>query len=172
MGQEWKVITDDAKELLRIGEVWGSRTYEITDLWVKEYAVTLRDTSPLWFDDDYPAREGAFGYRIAPSAFCTVLNPVERGEIMPQMEYFGRLCGAPEGQGRWGFAGFNSVEYDTPIQVGDSITCEVAVSDTYEKYSGDTVLVFVEIDYTMTNQNGERIGKATAGIIHRFKAPA
>jgi acyl dehydratase len=168
----WKVITEDAKKLLRIGQVWGRTQHKITDLWVREYAATLRDTNPLWFDDDYAAREGRFGRRAVPSAFVTLFNPMERHEIMPQMEYFGRLCGAPEGGGRWGFAGFNRIEYyDEPIYVGDTVTCETRVADTYEKYSKDTVLVFVEIDYTLTNQDGEKVAKATAGIIHTFAMP-
>lgn len=49
---------------------------------MREYAVALRIGDPRFFDEEYAAREGRFGYRVAPSAFCTVLNPMERREIV------------------------------------------------------------------------------------------
>lgn len=169
MSGDWKIITDEAKRLLRIGETYGTTTHEVTDPWVKEFAIALRDNNPLWFDDDYAEREGPFGYRFAPAAFFTALNPTERAEVMPHRDYFQKLQEVTGGKGSGGFAGYSEVEYyDGLIRVGDTIRCDVTVADTYEKYSSDAVLVFIVIDYTMTNQDNRKLGKATAAWIQSF----
>ena len=166
---EWKVITDAARAVLRIGESWGTTTHEITDLWLREYAVTLNDANPLWFDDAYAKRYGRFGFRFCPAAFCAVLNPAERAEIMPQMAFFGRLRGMPEGQGTWGFAAYTNADYRRPIRVGDRVTCTVRVDGVKEKeLKTGEVLVLVDIVYGMTDADGEEIGTVTAGVAHKF----
>jgi acyl dehydratase len=169
MEGESKIITEEARELLRIGDVCGRTTHKVTDLWVQEYAIALRDGNPLWLDNEYAEREGWFGYRVAPSAFFTVLNPTERGEIQWGREYFQKLREQSGRRSSGAFAAFSNVEYlDTPIRVGDTIACEASVADTYEKSGENAVLVFVEVDYVMTNQEGKKVGRATAGWITSF----
>ena len=166
---DYRVVTPEALALLRIGENWGQQTHEITDLWLKEYAVTLNDANPLWFSDAYAETYGRFGYRFCPAAFCAVLNPAERAEIMPQRLFFGRLLGMPEGEGTGGFAAYNNVQYRRPIRVGDTVTCIVHVDGVKEKQlKNGEVLVLVDIVSRMTDADGEEIGTATAGVAHRF----
>jgi acyl dehydratase len=170
MSVDYQVITPDALELLRIGESWGTLTHTVTDAWVREYAVTIRDSNPLWFDEDHATSAGGFRFQYCPAAFVTALNPAERAQISPQEQFFGRLRGLPEGQGSWGFAAYNEVEYfDRPIKVGETVELDVSVSRAYEKQSRGAVLVFVDVVYDIEGEDGAKIARATAGIAQRFE---
>ncbi len=172
---ENRIVTEEAKKLLKIGEVFATTRNTVTDKWVNQYCIALRDGNPLWLDDAYAEREGRWGYRPAPSAFFTNLNPTERGEVKGWgSEYFEKLrkdSGWRGGGG--GFAAFSEVEYfKKPIRVGDTITCEVSMADSYEKESrGGAIMVFIVVDYVMFNQDGDKIAKASAGWIRRFTEP-
>lgn len=169
MGSNWKIITDEATQLLKIGEVYGSSTNVVTDQWIKEFAIATRDSNPLWYDDEYAGESGPFGYRFAPASFFTALNPTERGEVTPHGVYFRKLNEIHNGKGSGGFAAFSEVEYhDEPIRVGDTITCDLTVRETYEKESKTAILVFIVMDYAMKNQDGKELGVATAAWIQSY----
>lgn len=170
MAEDNLLVTPEAERLLRIGESWGRLHHHVTPEWLAEYAVAIHDSNPLWFDESYAGAEGAFRFQYCPAAFATCLNPAERAEISPQMEFFGRLRGLPEGQGSWGFAAYNEVEYfDRPIKVGETVAVDVSVDRAYEKQSKGAVLVFVDVVYTITGEDGARVARAVAGIAQRFE---
>lgn len=169
MADQWRIITPEAKALLKIGEVYGSATNTITDRWLEEYAIATRDGNPLWWDGEYAVEQGPFGYRFCPAAFFTCLNPTERGEVRPHGVYFQELNEIHGGKGSGGFAAYSEVKYhDEPIRVGDTITVDLTVRDTYEKESSNSILVFCVMDYAMRNQAGADIAVATAAWIQSF----
>jgi acyl dehydratase len=168
MTAENKVITDKAIEKLRIGEVIETREFKVTDKWVKKYALAIRDPNPLWFDEEYAAREGCYDRRVAPAAFCVALNPMERG-CCPASAFWAELRGVPDDGRHWGgFAAYNEFEYEKPIYVGDRITCEVANRGCYEKQGKRGVLVVAETEYRMINQDGETVGVGVYGNMVQF----
>lgn len=172
MSEDWVIITKSAEEKLRIGELIETREYgTITDKWLKKYALSLRDTNPLYLDDEYAEKEGRFGYRIAPSAFCVVLNPMERG-CCPASAFWAELWGRPDDGKCWGgHAAYNRFEYEKPIRVGDRLRCEIRNRKCYEKHGKRGVLVAVETDYTLIDQQGETVALCTYGNMSQFPFP-
>jgi len=163
-----KVLTDAALEKLNIGELRETREFTVTDKWVKEYCLALRDPNPLWWDDEYARREGRFERRAVPAAFCVAMNPMERG-CCPASAFWAELRGVPDNGRHWGgLAAYNEFEYERPIFVGDRITCEVRNRRAYEKQGKRAVLVIAETEYRMINQNGETVGVGIYGNMVQF----
>lgn len=173
MSDEFVIITPEAVKELRIGELMGTRTFYITDKLVKKYCLSLRETNPLWLDNDYAAREGRFGKRVLPSAFCVALNPMEAGghSIKPVKPFLDVLRNDPSKDFEGAHAAYNGFEYFKPICFGDTITCEVRNRKYYEKFGKRTILVAVETEYKMIAQDGETRGVGTYGSMCQFAYP-
>jgi acyl dehydratase len=134
----------------------------VTDKVLREYALALRDPNPLWHDKGYAEREGRFARRVAPSAFCLTLNPMERVGLKPASDFWEEIFGEP-GDYWGGHAAYNRFELARPIYVGDTITTEVSNRDCYEKEGKRALLVVAESQYRMTNQDGEYVGLGIYG---------
>ena len=137
MSNDWLIITEKAKDKLRIGELVETCTFDerrtlITDKWLKLYALALRDSNPLWFDEVYAEREGRFGERVLPTAYFTLFNPMENGGACPASDFWAELRGKP---GRYwgGHAAYNRIEVKDPPRLGDKVGyCELRNRDCFE----------------------------------------
>jgi acyl dehydratase len=168
MSDEWKVLTEKAIEKLEAGKLVATREYDVTDKWVKEYALSLCDPNPLWWDGEFAEREGRFGRRVAPSGVCVAMNPMERG-LCPASAFWAELYGKPDHGHHWGgLAAYNEFEYEKPIYIGDHITLEVRNRRAYEKQGKRAVLVIAETEYRMINQDGETVGVGIYGNMVQF----
>ncbi len=167
--EERQIITDEALEKLRVGELIDTYQFTVTDKWVKKYAMTIEDPNPLWFEDEYAEREGRFGRRVAPAAFCVAMNPMEAKGCCPASAFWAELYGVPDHGHHWGgLAAYNEFEYEKPIYVGDTITCEVRNRRAYEKQGSEAVLVIAETEYKMINQDDETVGIGVYGNLVQF----
>ena len=115
------IITDKAREKLRISELIDTRTFDahrslITDKWIKLYALAIRDSNPLWFDDAYAAREGRFGERVLPTAYFTLFNPMENGGACPASDFWAELHGKP-GKYWGGHAAYNKIDSQKSLRI-------------------------------------------------------
>jgi acyl dehydratase len=177
MAEDWLLITDKAKEKLRIGELvetWTPPAHRgvITDKWLKEYALATRDPNPLWWDDEFAAREGRFGRRVAPTAFCTLFNPMEQAGLCPASAFWAEIRGVPDNGRHWGgHAAYNKVEIKRPLRLGDRVTCEIRNLDCYEKHGKQNLLVCVETEYKMFDEAGETIAVCVYGNMSQFAYP-
>lgn len=168
MSSEQKVITPAAREKLRIGELLKTFEFpQITDRWVTRYCIALHDTNPLWLDNDYAAREGRFGYRIAPGSFCVIFNPMEARGYSPASDFWAELHGKP-GTYWGGHAAYNTFEYFKPLRVGDKLKAEVRNTDCFEKQGKSSVLVCAETEYLLIDQNGEKVCSCRYGNMSHF----
>jgi hydroxyacyl-ACP dehydratase HTD2-like protein with hotdog domain len=64
-------------------------------------------------------------------------------------------------------AGETSVVFGEPILAGDLITVEKRLADMYEKEGRSGPLVFVEMEFTFTNQHGELVARENFTRIYR-----
>jgi hypothetical protein len=176
MSNDWLIITEKAKEKLRIGELidtWnppGNRAL-ITDKWSKLYALALNDDNPLWFDSEFAEREGRFGCRVLPTAYYTLFNPMEAGGRCPASDFWAELRGKP---GRYwgGHAAYNRIDAKRPIRLGDRIgTCEIRNVDCFEKMGKRTVLVCAETEYRVLDDGGQLMAVCVYGNMSQFGYP-
>jgi acyl dehydratase len=176
MSNDWLIITEKAKEKLRIGELVDTRTFDpnrslITDKWLKLYALALRDSNPLWFDDAYAKREGRFGRRVVPTAYYTLFNPMENGGACPASDFWAELHGKP---GRYwgGHAAYNKIDAKRPLRLGDRVGyCELRNRDCFEKRGKKNVLVCVETEYRVFTAEKELVAVCAYGNMSQFGYP-
>jgi hydroxyacyl-ACP dehydratase HTD2-like protein with hotdog domain len=64
-------------------------------------------------------------------------------------------------------AGETSVVLGEPIVAGDVISVEKRLADMYEKEGRSGPLVFVDMEFTFTNQRGELVAKENFTRIYR-----
>jgi acyl dehydratase len=170
------IITDKAKEKLRVGELVNTRSFDpyrslITDKWIKLYALAIRDPNPLWFDDAYAAREGRFGERVLPTAYFTLFNPMENGGACPASDFWAELHGKP-GNYWGGHAAYNKIDVREPLRLGDRIGyCELRNRDCFEKRGSKTVLVCVETEYQVFDDQKKLRAVCAYGNMTQFAYP-
>jgi len=176
MSDNWLILTEKAKEKLRIGELVDTLEFDkqrslINDRWIKLYALALRDTNPLWYDDDFAKREGRFGERVLPTAYYTLFNPMEHLGACPASDFWAELHGKP---GRYwgGHAAYNEIEVKRPLRLGDRIGyCELRNRDCFEKRGKRTVLICVETEYRVFDDKKNLLAICAYGNMSQFGYP-
>jgi hydroxyacyl-ACP dehydratase HTD2-like protein with hotdog domain len=64
-------------------------------------------------------------------------------------------------------AGETRVELGAPVVAGDVVSVEKRLADMYEKEGRSGPLVFVEMEFTFTNQRGEMVARENFTRIYR-----
>ena len=170
------ILNEHAKARLRIGELIETCQFQasrclITDKWLKLYALALRDTNPLWFDDAFARDTGYHHQRVLPTAFYTVFNPMENGGACPASDFWEALCGEP-GPHWGGHAAYNRIEARQPLRLGDRIGyCELRNRDCFEKRGRQTILVCAETEYRVFNDKDDLLAVCSYGNIRQFPYP-
>lgn len=154
------IVTEEMRKTLKIGEEKGPFTYEVERSWIHRFAAAIGDPNPLWHDEEYAKKEGAFGSMIAPPTFFAAMDPVETKEL--QLETIGEQI--PYKRSSGGNA-FNEVEYFQPIRVGDVITVTTTYTDLYERDGRTGRLVFPVRENVFRNQRGEIVAKTRCGHV-------
>jgi acyl dehydratase len=163
MAQIHSVVTEEMRTALRIGEELGSHTYEVERSWIRRFAAALGDRNPLWTDEEYAKKHGAFEALTAPPTFYIVMDPVETKELNLQ----GALDEIP--YRRTILAnGFNEVEYFQPITAGDVITVTPTYTEVVEKDGRSGRLVFPVRENVYRNQRGELVAKSRCSHVFGY----
>jgi acyl dehydratase len=171
MSNDWIKITPAAEKALAVGELQDRRTWpRLTDKQLRKYAISLRDPNPLWHDREYAEREGAWGRRALPTAFCVIFNPMERIGLKPASDFWAEVHGKP-GSYWGGLAAYNQFELERPFFLGDVITTEVRNLRCYEKRGKHALLVIAETEYRMLDEQDELVGVGVYGNIVQFDNP-
>jgi acyl dehydratase len=137
-----------------IGKTYAPRTYAVGREKIREYAVAVGETNPLYLDVD-AAR--AAGYRdvVAPPMFAVVYCSAALGDGLFDPEVgieFARLVHGGQ-EFRWG-----------PLVVaGDEITTALSVKDISERGS----MGFYVFESVSTNQDGDTVCVGTWSNIVR-----
>lgn len=68
---------------------------------------------------------------------------------------------------RRAMAGETSLELGEPVVAGDIVTVEKRLVDMFEKEGRSGPLVFVQMEFIFTNQNGDMVARETFTRIYR-----
>jgi acyl dehydratase len=120
---------------------------------VQEFARSIKDDDPLYFDPEHARREA--GAVMAPVTFLqTLVHWTDEPRLRPPMDLKRVLHGEQE------------FEFFGPIVVGDALTAATRIADLYEKpgkRGGSMTFCVMETDFT--NQRGELVARARATSI-------
>ena len=133
---------------------------------IKRYADAIGDYNPLYWDDDY-AKNSRYDSIIAPPGFFGW--PTKWITVMPiSSELYGeaRAVLVQIGYGRVLDGG---VEYEflCPVRAGDALAAVEKIADISEREGKTGKMVFMTLETTYTNQNGDLAAKARSTIIYR-----
>ena len=160
------MITEEAR-------LWANREYpsfdfEVTATDIAKFAHATGETNPIHFDK---AAAVAAGYSdiVAPTLFTYVVR-MHASALVPvdQLEPDGSpSADVPPLPTRRAMAGETSVVLGVPVLAGDTITVGKRLAAMYEKQGRSGPLVFVEMEFTFTNQRGELVARENFTRIYR-----
>lgn len=125
---------------------------EIEKGMIKRLADAIEDPNPLWQDEEY-AGKSKYGQIIAPPGFLHTAMMIGKKPEFPQLASMSTL----DGGGDW--------QYFVPIKAGDRITFTSKLTGVRlrEGKMGETV--FLSIEMTWRNQEGEMVALNHSTII-------
>lgn len=153
-----------AETLAAIGQV-SEHTYEVTRKDIRRYADAIGDPNPLYRDEAH-ARGTAHGGIIAPPLFCHALAfddvPVDRlrADGLPSELDLPLPTSRAVGGG-------STFDVGVPVRPGDVITARKVVEDIYAKAGGSGDLVFVVLETTFSNQDGDVVARERGTFVNR-----
>ena len=160
------VITEEAR-------LWANREYpsfdfEVTATDIAKFAHATGETNPIHFDKEAAVASG-YPDVVAPSLFPYVMR-VHASALVPvdQLEPDGSpTSDVPPLPTRRAMAGETKVVLGEPVVAGDTITVEKRLAEMYEKDGRSGPLVFVEMEFTFSNQRGEMVAQENFTRIYR-----
>ena len=160
------VITEEAR-------AWADRKYpdfdfQVTSTDIARFARATGETNPIHFDGTAAVAQGHTDV-VAPTMFPYVIRQhasalVAHDELEPDGSPSADVPPLPT---RRAMAGETAIEFGPPIVAGDTITVRKSLADMYEKHGKSGRLVFVEMEFSFTNQRGETVAKESFTRIYR-----
>lgn len=134
-----------------IGKTFEPMILEVEKGAIRRWADAIDDPNPLYQDVEY-AKNSKYGGIIAPPGFTGW--PVKGRFTEWMVEVIGPIMSA-------GypilFDGGIEYEFYFPIRAGDTLTAHGKVADIHEKAGRTGKLLFVVVETTFSNQNGEKV---------------
>ena len=150
MSQETTFLTEELRQrALDIRS--GPATLEVEKGAVARFAEAVGDPNPL-YGDETAARKTRLGGLVAPPTFLRSLR-LER-PTLPDSPFDRVLDGGSD----W--------EYFEPVRVGDRITGVVRIADLWERSGRLGAMLFTVLEFTYTNQLGERVATQRNTLIY------
>ena len=144
-----------------IGRVGKPVTMQIEAGKIREFAKSIKDPNPLYFDEALAKTER--GGIMPPPTFLMTLAHWDDGEGQPRVKLDTRRI----------LHGEQEFEYRKPIYVGDTLTAVTKVANVFEKTGGrGGTMTFVVMDTDFTNQKGEKVATARSTLIETGQAVA
>jgi len=160
------VITEEARR-------WAERDYprfemQVTATDIARFAHATGETNPIHFDKGVAAAAG-YDDVVAPTLFTYVVRMHASALVPPdQLEPDGSpSADVPPLPTRRAMAGETAVVLGERVVAGDVISVEKRLADMYEKEGRSGPLVFVEMEFTFTNQHGELVARENFTRIYR-----
>jgi len=160
------VITDEAR-------AWADRDYPsyeyvVTATDIAKFAHATGETDPIHFERESAISAG-YDDVVAPSLFPYVVR-MHASALVPadQLEPDGSpTSDVPPLPTRRAMAGETTIEFGERVVAGDVITVQKRLADMYEKDGRSGPLVFVEMEFTFTNQRGALVARENFTRIYR-----
>ena len=160
------VITEEARR-------WADREYprfemKVTATDIAKFAHATGESNPMHFDRQSAVAAG-YPDVVAPTLFTYVVRMHASALVSPdEMEPDGSPSSdVPPLTTRRAMAGETSVVFGDPVVAGDVITVEKRLANMYEKEGRSGPLVFVEMEFTFTNQRGDLVSRENFTRIYR-----
>ena len=157
------MLPDEVKQF--IGRGAGVRMFEVEKGAIRRFADAVDDPNPLYRDDEY-ARNSSYGSIIAPPGFfgwpsrlprgapLTAESTADLGMALAKAGYLRVLDGGME------------YEFFSPIRAGDTLAASSVIKEIREREGSTGKMVFLIMETTYTNQNGDVVAKARSTSIH------
>lgn len=160
------VITEEARR-------WADREYpsfefQVTATDIAKFAHATGETNPIHFDRGAAIAAG-YADVVAPTLFPYVVR-MHASALVPsdQLEPDGSpTADVPPLPTRRAMAGETAIEVGEPVVAGDVITVRKRLAEMYEKEGRTGPLVFVEMEFTFTNQRGKLVARENFTRIYR-----
>ena len=149
-----------------VGKGGEVRVFEVEKGAIGRFADAVDDPNSLYRDEEY-ARNSRYGSIIAPPGFFGWPARQSRGAALtdgPNAELSVALSNA--GYSRLLDGGIE-YEFLCPIRAGDTLAASSIIKDIRERGGSSGKMVFVRIETTYVNQNGDTAAKALSTLIHR-----
>jgi 3-methylfumaryl-CoA hydratase len=160
------VITEEAR-------LWADREYprfemHVTATDIARFAHATGETNPIHFDRDAAVTAG-YPDVVAPTLFTYVVRMHASALVSPdRLEPDGSpSADVPPLPTRRAMAGETTVELGERVVAGDVITVQKRLARMYEKEGRSGPLVFVEMEFTFTNQRGDMVARENFTRIYR-----
>lgn len=128
-------------------------TFTVERRHVKQFQQAINDDNPLYQDEDYSA-ESPYKGTIIPPTFPVAMND---GSIEMPLELDQRRM----------LHGEQEFLYYQPIRIGDTVQCQMKVTDVYEKEGKSGVMQFIILDTKMMHKDGTLACISRMNIIYR-----
>lgn len=160
------VITEEARAWAQSDH--PSHEFTVTDHDIRRFATAIGASDPIHFDRETAVQAG-FADIVAPTLFTYVVRMHAYTLIDPSLldEDGSPSSDVPPLPTRRAMAGEVSIEIDRRIIAGDVITVDKRVIDLYEKEGRSGPLVFVQFEFTFSNQRGESVATEQFTRIYR-----
>ena len=155
---------------------------EVTHSDIRHWCEVMRDTNPLYTDEEY-AEKSKHGGIIAPPTMAQVwsLDPMKEalerfvdGNAPFAEDPHNQLFGIIDEEGYDGVVATSQTqEYLKPVRPGDMISCKITVGrvSPYDHHTRMGVGRYVDLIYTFVNQDGEEVCVATFRVL-KYRPPA
>lgn len=140
-----------------IGLTGPKYVFEVEKRHIRQFAEAIGDSNPLYVDEEY-AKSTIYGGIIAPPSFPVVIGADSGQGVELPLDYSRMLHGEQE------------FIYHRPIRAGDRLSCQMKVTDVYEKEGKNGPMQFLVMDTEMKDQEGELVVISRTNIIYRAVA--
>jgi acyl dehydratase len=154
MGKE-TLITPEVKAMIGTEKIFSSPE-EVGKATIRRFAIAIGDPNPLYSDEEF-AKATSYCGIVAPPTMLFELNHNLGDEISEDDGGYSDKILLPPPLTRF-VRGGNEYEFFQPVRPTDKITLKRRISQIYEKEGKTGNLVFVIIEITYNNQNGELLG--------------
>lgn len=137
-----------------IGKAGKPYTVEVEKCHIRQFAQAIGDTNPLYSDEEF-AKKTVHGGIIAPPTFPIAMSEESDEDLDLGLEYSRMLHGEQR------------FIYTRPIRPGDVLTCQLKVTDVYEREGKNGTMEFIVMDTEMTDAAGAHVVTSRTNIIYR-----
>lgn len=137
-----------------IGKRSASFSFTVELAHIQQFAQAIGDDSPLYFDEAY-AKTTVHGGIVAPPTYPIAIGAMANEPFDLGLDQRRMLHGE------------QSFIYQRAIRPGDQLTCQLVVSNVYEKEGKNGKMEFIILDTEMHDKTGALVVISRTNIVYR-----
>lgn len=137
-----------------VGKEGTPFTFQVDQRHIRQFAQAIGDNNPLYTDEAY-ANTTVHGGIIAPPTFPIAITADSGEELDLGLDYRRMLHGEQQ------------FMYTRPIRPGDVLTCQLKITDAYEKQGKHGTMEFLVMDTLMHDATGAHVVTSRTNIVYR-----